>query len=318
MATCIEVESYGHPGSHPPEIITQNPDFRFVTDTQIAEWNAKVDQTEFDGHLHSALSNPAGTVEGLVVDSTGSIMLINGVGINDFSTDDSLSGESNSTVPTERAVKSYVDSVLAAHIGYRLRNPDGSIPNALVIDTTGRATFPVGVGINRFSADETLASNSDDYVPTERAVKTYVDGEISDNAIDIAANTSDIEDLVTEQEVQDTAIANNATAAASNATDIGVIETAVGDNITAIGNNATAIGVNATAIGVNATDIGVVETTVGGHTTSISDAEDDIDDLEAKFTAGISQTLTFTGGASGAVATMTLVDGLVTAVTLVP
>lgn len=36
-----------------------------------------------------------------------------------------------------------------------------------------------GTSVNEFSTDGTLAGNSDDAVPTEKAVKTYVDGEIS-------------------------------------------------------------------------------------------------------------------------------------------
>jgi hypothetical protein len=36
----ITVEDYGHPATHPPEIITQDSDNRFVTDAQIAAWDA--------------------------------------------------------------------------------------------------------------------------------------------------------------------------------------------------------------------------------------------------------------------------------------
>ena len=35
----IEVESYGHPGTHAPEIITQDENNRFVTDVQVAAWD---------------------------------------------------------------------------------------------------------------------------------------------------------------------------------------------------------------------------------------------------------------------------------------
>jgi len=38
----------------------------------------------------------------------------------------------------------------------------------------------IGVAINEFSADGTLSGNSDTAVPTEKAVKTYVDGKIGD------------------------------------------------------------------------------------------------------------------------------------------
>ncbi len=39
----------------------------------------------------------------------------------------------------------------------------------------GLMFFEIGTGINEFSTDGTLAGNSDDAVPTEKAVKTYVD-----------------------------------------------------------------------------------------------------------------------------------------------
>jgi len=47
-------------------------------------------------------------------------------------------------------------------------------------------SFTSGVSINKFSPDETMAENSDGAVPTERAVKTYVDTQLS--LIDLDAN----------------------------------------------------------------------------------------------------------------------------------
>ena len=38
MGTYIEVLNYGHPGTHDPDIITQDSENRFVTDEQIASW----------------------------------------------------------------------------------------------------------------------------------------------------------------------------------------------------------------------------------------------------------------------------------------
>ena len=46
----------------------------------------------------------------------------------------------------------------------------------------GKVNLVNGTGINEFSTDDTLAGNSDDAVPTEQAVKAYVDAQ--DNAID--------------------------------------------------------------------------------------------------------------------------------------
>ena len=46
------------------------------------------------------------------------------------------------------------------------------------LNTTGM-TLQNGTNVNEFSIDGTLAGNSDDAIPTEKAVKTYVDGLVS-------------------------------------------------------------------------------------------------------------------------------------------
>ena len=53
-------------------------------------------------------------------------------------------------------------------------------------DTTG-VTLAYGTSVDEFSTDVTLGGNSDDAVPTEKAVKTYVDTEITDlrNELDL-------------------------------------------------------------------------------------------------------------------------------------
>jgi len=53
-----------------------------------------------------------------------------------------------------------------------------------VIDALGMITLSAGTDINEFSTDGTLAGNSDDAVPTEKAVKTYVDGVAGGNPFD--------------------------------------------------------------------------------------------------------------------------------------
>ena len=49
--------------------------------------------------------------------------------------------------------------------------------------TLTNLTLSTGTSVNEFSVDGTLAGNSDDAVPTEKAVKTYVDGQISADVI---------------------------------------------------------------------------------------------------------------------------------------
>jgi hypothetical protein len=61
------------------------------------------------------------------------------------------------------------------HDHSKLVASDGSPDPALSADATGQVGFPAGVAINEFSSDGTLAGNSDLAVPTEKAVKTYID-----------------------------------------------------------------------------------------------------------------------------------------------
>lgn len=51
----------------------------------------------------------------------------------------------------------------------------------LTIASDGKITLGSGTGINEFSLDGTLAGNSDDALPTEKAVKSYVDAQTVTN-----------------------------------------------------------------------------------------------------------------------------------------
>ncbi len=57
-----------------------------------------------------------------------------------------------------------------------------------MIDSNG-LILENGTAVNEISTDGTLAGDSDDAVPTEKAVKTYIDNEVSDLDDDIAAIT---------------------------------------------------------------------------------------------------------------------------------
>ena len=66
-----------------------------------------------DLHRHSELTAPDGAPDpALYIDNDGKIILSAGTGINEFSTDVSL-GASDDKVPTQNAVKSYIDTGLA-------------------------------------------------------------------------------------------------------------------------------------------------------------------------------------------------------------
>src|SRR3989304_4414268 len=132
---------------------------------------------------------------GVLIDDTdaitgaASLTLDIGSTINEFSTDGTLAGNSDSALPTEKAVKTYVDGGFVAASAIIADNAiirgDGGARGAqasgiLIDDTdavTGAAslTLDVGATINEFSTDGTLAGNSDSALPTEKAVKTYVD-----------------------------------------------------------------------------------------------------------------------------------------------
>lgn len=54
----------------------------------------------------------------------------------------------------------------------------GTSTPANTLDVEGTLILLNGTSVNEFSTDGTLAGNSDDAIPTEQAVKTYVDGEV--------------------------------------------------------------------------------------------------------------------------------------------
>ena len=58
------------------------------------------------------------------------------------------------------------------------------------ITSAGSIGFASGVTINEFSSDTTLAGNSTTAVPTENAVKTYVDNAVGEQAVGLASRTT--------------------------------------------------------------------------------------------------------------------------------
>jgi len=141
-----------------------------------------------------------------------------GAFISEFSTDGTLSGNSDDAVPTEKAVKTYVDDTVGGSALDRITSGNNmlSVTNATdpifgyysdtknmliaLSDTNGNVNVQgysganlklgfnagimlnTGTYINEFSTDGTLSGNSDDAVPTEKAVKTYVDNHSGGSA----------------------------------------------------------------------------------------------------------------------------------------
>lgn len=446
MATCIDVTDYGHPGSHPAAMITQNELLRFCTDVQIAAWTAmalhtaivegnphqvtktelviqnvdntsdvdkpistlqaaaialKTDLTVFNAHYHNFLHGEGGVVQNaLRLDAAGDVFLRNGTGINEFSTDGLMAGDSDSAVPTERAVKQFVENLrdnfvptklttpdgtpevafsadvagrvscvngigvdrfsddptlagnsdftiptekalvayiaarIAANTDWRLQNPDGSIATAVSINSAGLMLFPTGVGINRFSSDGTLASDSNDFVPTERAVKTYFDTNLSayipwrlqtpdgntpsavfmDNTgrmafpIGTGINEFSIDGTLTGN-TDDAVPTEKAVKTYADAVAAAAVVYA----------DAVAVAANLYADGVGTTAAAYADD-IGTAAEAYADAVGVAANLYAdgKFADGLSETLSFGGGTTGDVATLTIVNGLITAKTLVP
>lgn len=162
--------------------------------------------------------------------------------ITEFSTDGTLSGDADTAVPTEQAVKTYVDNALSNLNPNKIWQDDSYVEviddgtNAGVItivadgvevaslsdanqifgkaSTThlsisdGTAVIPVGsfevfgmresgiyvefgATINEFSTDGTLVGNSNTALPTEQAVKTYVDSQIGGSNLNVFLTSSD-------------------------------------------------------------------------------------------------------------------------------
>jgi hypothetical protein len=63
-----------------------------------------------------------------------------GATVNEFSTDGTMSGNSDTSVPTERAVKTYVDSEIINAIGAATKLKVGTAPNETKVEVTGTGT----------------------------------------------------------------------------------------------------------------------------------------------------------------------------------
>jgi hypothetical protein len=119
-----------------------------------------------------------------------------GATVSEFSTDGTLGGDSDTAVPTEKAVKTYVDTAIGDITANKISQGDSSVevldttaaPSSIVftIDGTPQGYFDTdgltlvyGVTVNDFSNDPLLADASQTALVTEYAVKQYVDNSVS-------------------------------------------------------------------------------------------------------------------------------------------
>ena len=143
------------------------------------------------GHHHYSLYD-TNNVLALSIDGTGLVSLKNGTGINEFSIDGTMAGNSDTAVPTEKAIVTYVASQITASDEWT-RNVGGWIYPTTIGDNVGigtatplakldvEGTLRVGIGttIGEFSVDGTLAGNSDAVLVSEKAIVTYVASQIT-------------------------------------------------------------------------------------------------------------------------------------------
>lgn len=110
-------------------------------------------------HVHAKLVGGDETPDpALSADNDGavtvavSLTLASGATVNEFSTDGTLAGNSDTAVPTEQAVKTYVNSAASptAHTHDKLVASDGSPDPALSADATGIVTAADSFIVTKF------------------------------------------------------------------------------------------------------------------------------------------------------------------------
>lgn len=114
--------------------------------------------------------------------SLNSLSFTAGSSANNISNDSTLTNADSSSLITEFAVKTYVDTALGGSI-----NPTS-------------ISLPLGNTITDFSNDGNFIDNSTSAVPTENAVKTYVDNAISGIDLSTFSSAVTFENFVTFQE----------------------------------------------------------------------------------------------------------------------
>lgn len=141
-------------------------------------------------YLYFNNSGSGGTAQAIKTGNNGCTVLSQGnvVIITNFTTNYSFNVDTNDTLYTNFDSLTCADDETGAgtfeSIHAILPVGDLHITRDIIlgrnIDIGGTAGFTLGTTINEFSTDGTLAGNSDDALPTEKAVKTYVDTGLGD------------------------------------------------------------------------------------------------------------------------------------------
>jgi hypothetical protein len=129
-----------------------------------------------NGHVGIGLDDPQYPLE-----INGATKLELGTAINEFSTDDTLQDSSDDAVPTENAVKTYVD--------HQISDFDDKLANKANLNGDANTNFSAQIlscrtlelnafAVDAISNDEELQGARNNALPTERAVRVYVDGQV--------------------------------------------------------------------------------------------------------------------------------------------
>jgi len=130
------------------------------TTAYVSKWSASGPSWVSGGSVGIGTSSPQAKL-----DVRGDVRLQAGAAISEFSTDQALSDDSDSAVPTERAVRGYVDNLLAGSVtAFAMQQPpDGWLEcNGQALSRTGFArlfgrigtTFGAGDGATTFNAPD--------------------------------------------------------------------------------------------------------------------------------------------------------------------
>jgi len=162
------------------------------------EWNAgmqeavRLESAKVNRQGGDSLEGPLTIASALAVDKNsisvqlevkGALKLADGVAVNQFSSEVLLHANSDSIVPTQKAVKTYVDTAVKgrAYLDFQAKDLriNGNLTAVSDITATGSLKFVSGVAVNEFSDEVLFTANSDSIVPTQKAVKTYVDKAVT-------------------------------------------------------------------------------------------------------------------------------------------
>jgi hypothetical protein len=133
----------------------------------------------------------------------GTFQAENGTEINEFSTDGTLSGDSDDAVPTEKAVKKYSDSGIQTMFFKTLNVPTLTSP---VINT--------GISGSAFLDEDAMGSNAADKVASQQSIKAYADSRGFISRGDPAAYDFTLGDFTTDSTWNDLDLSGIVTAGA--------------------------------------------------------------------------------------------------------